>query len=235
LNYSFVPSRIEEIRKRIACAAEKSGRTSESVIFMAVTKFHTQEAVLAAYESGIRVFGENKIQEAEQKFSGLFINQDSELHIIGHLQSNKAKTAVEIASMVESVDSLKIILELNKRANEKNKIMNILLELHTAEDTKSGFASIDDIKKALDELQKSDCKNICIKGLMTMAPWVKEEKPIRKSFISLRESSLLLKKEYPKYDFSYLSMGMTNDYEIAIEEGSSQVRIGTSIFGNREY
>lgn len=160
---------------------------------------------------------------------------DIELHIIGQLQSNKVKKAVEIASYIESVDRIELVKEIEKQAAKINKRINILFELHTAEDSKSGYDSIDSLLETVEYCSSGNTPHITVKGLMTMAPFTQDVNIIRKSFISLRNTANLLKNKFPSLDFSELSMGMSGDFEIAIEEGSTQVRVGTAIFGERVY
>lgn len=202
---------------------------------MAVTKFHPIEAVEAAYAAGARLFGENRVQEAESKFAPFLASHpDARVELIGSLQSNKAKKAVALFSSVQSVDSLGLLSELEKRAAAASRRLDILFELHTGEDSKAGFPDLEGLLEAADFLAGlGPDSSLRPRGLMTMAPFTKDEGSIRASFRSLRAAFDALKTRFPFPSFDTLSMGMTNDFEIAVEEGSTLVRIGTAIFGSR--
>ena len=241
-DYSFVSDNALRIRERIAEAAARAGRTPGGVSFMAVTKFHPLAAVEAAYGAGLRLFGENRVQEAETKYADVAQRfPGARVELIGSLQSNKAKKACALFSAVESVDSPGLIEELEKRARAQGKALDILLELHTGEESKAGFPDRDSLFRACDLLCRlaeergatGATGGLVLRGLMTMAPFTREEAPVRTSFRSLKAAfeELLSRYRFPSFDV--LSMGMTNDYEIAIEEGSTLVRIGTALFGAR--
>jgi len=223
---------LAEVRGRISEAAKRSGRKPEDVKIMAVTKTRSPDEIEAAYAAGFRLFGENRIQEAVQKFSGF--HPEAELHIIGHLQSNKAKAAADIAVCIESVDRLKIARVLNNHAAAINKKIEILIEYNTSgEESKSGFTSEDDFFKGLDEIITFD--NLTVKGLMTVGPLAGGSDTVRRAFAQLRKLFEKTKTRYLGLDFSELSMGMSSDFPIAVEEGATIVRIGTSLFGPRSY
>jgi len=223
---------LAEVRGRISEAAKRSGRKPDDVKIMAVTKTRSPEEIEAAYAAGFRLFGENRIQEAVQKFSGF--HPEAELHIIGHLQSNKAKAAVDIAVCIESVDRVKIARVLNNYAAAINKKIEILIEYNTSgEESKSGFTSEDDFFKGLDEIITFD--NLKVKGLMTVGPLAGGSDTVRRAFTQLRTLFEKTKTRYSGLDFSELSMGMSSDFPIAVEEGATIVRIGTFLFGPRNY
>ncbi len=227
-----------EIKDKISKAEEKAGREPGSVKLMAVSKLHSLEEVQEAVNCGQLLFGENRVQEAEKKFSALYEqnpNKKIELHIIGQLQTNKVKNAVKIASCIESVDRYSLLEEIEKQCTKIDKVINILFEIHTGEESKSGFTSEEELLKALSACEAGVFPHICPKGFMTMAPFIEDEKLIRQSFTTLRELAQKLQKCFNKLDLSELSMGMSGDFELAIEEGSTLVRIGTSIFGQRDY
>lgn len=228
-----VADAVGRIRERIAAACARSGRAPGAITLLAVTKFHPREAVLAAYAAGVRVFGENRVQEAESKFASPI--GDARVHLLGHLQSNKAKKAAAIFHCVQSADSLAIIAELAKRAQAAERPLELLLELHTGEESKSGFADADELARGLDLALASPF--LRPRGLMTMAPYTDDEAAIRRSFIRCRQTfeRLAPSAEGAGAAWDTLSMGMTNDFETAIEEGSTMVRIGTAIFGERAY
>jgi hypothetical protein len=231
-DYGFVGERIEDVRSRISRAAERSGRDPRTITILGVTKFHPREAVQAAYDAGIRVFGENRVQEALDKYPDfLALRQDAQVHMIGHLQGNKVKKAVELFSCVQSVDSPDLLGELERRAAAGRR-MDILLELHTGEESKSGFA---DRRSALDACDRlTGLGNLRMRGLMTMAPYTDDAAAVRASFRALRSlfEEIAASRTFP--DLDTLSMGMSNDFEIAVEEGATLLRLGTVLFGKRD-
>ena len=226
---------LEEIRE----AEKKAGRKENSVKLMAVSKFHPASDVIQAIQEGQFLFGENRVQEAYSKFEEirsfpLVKSQPVHLHIIGSLQTNKVKKAVEISSCIQSVDRLSLIEEINKRSGEVGKKTDIFFELHTAEDSKSGFPCEKDILSALDLFEKGFYPNVNPRGFMTMAPFTDDEKAVRSSFKTLRLLKEKAQMLHPDFLLDQLSMGMSGDFKIAIEEGSTMVRIGTAIFGQRK-
>lgn len=203
----------------------------EGVTLVAVSKTKPNEDILQAYEAGQRVFGENKVQEMVQKWEDL--PKDIEWHMIGHVQRNKVKYMAEFVSLIHGVDSPRLLKEINKQANKYDRVIPCLLQIHIAEeDTKFGLD-----EKELNELISSDTfkamENIKIVGLMGMATFTKDENQVRREFTQLKSMFDALKAKLS--DISILSMGMSGDYTIAIEEGSTMVRIGSSIFGARNY
>ena len=231
-----IKENLQSIKNRITDAEKKSGRAQGSVKLMAVSKFHPAEAVVEAYEAGQLLFGENRVQEASEKFPPL-IEQHPELsvHMIGQLQSNKVKKAVTYASCIQSVDRLELLQEIEKQCAKLDRKINILFEYHTGEESKSGYTSEAELCASIEECAKGSFPHIIPCGFMTMAPFTDDEKLIRKSFITLRELSEKLKPQFPELPLTELSMGMSGDFEIAIEEGSTLVRVGTAIFGERDY
>jgi pyridoxal phosphate enzyme (YggS family) len=204
---------------------------SDHVTLVAVSKTKSNEEILEAYKSGQRVFGENKIQEMAHKWATL--PNDIQWHMIGHLQRNKVKYMAEFVTLIHGVDSLKLLMEINKQAKKYNRKISCLLQMHIAEeDTKFGLdmSELDAIIKS-EEFRQFE--NIKIVGLMGMATFTNDESQIRKEFKHLKCIFDELKNLLP--DVSTLSMGMSGDYTIAIEEGSNMVRIGSSIFGSRNY
>lgn len=231
-----IENNLKEILQKIESAEQKYNRTKGTVKLLAVSKFHPVEAVEKAISAGHLLFGENRVQEAVAKFSDInSFNKDVELHIIGQLQTNKVKKAVTVASCIESVDRIDLLKEIQKQCEKINKKIKILFEVNTAEDSKSGFKNYEDLYEAVKYCAEGNTPFVEPIGFMTMAPLTDDEALIRKSFSSLRKLSEKLQTEFPMFNFSELSMGMSNDYEIAIEEGSTEVRIGTAIFGEREY
>ena len=231
-----IKDNLEIIKSRIAAAEKKSGRPQGSVKLMAVSKFHPAEAVSQAFEAGQLLFGENRVQEASEKFPPLIAQHSAiEVHMIGQLQSNKVKKAVTFASCIQSVDRLELLQEIEKQCSKLNRSIKVLFEYHTGEDSKSGYTSERELINSIEACAKGDFPHIIPCGFMTMAPFTDDEKLIRKSFITLRELSEKLKPQFPELPLTELSMGMSGDFEIAIEEGSSLVRVGTAIFGERDY
>jgi pyridoxal phosphate enzyme (YggS family) len=231
-----IENNLKEILQKIESAEQKYNRTKGTVKLLAVSKFHPVGAVEKAISAGHLLFGENRVQEAVAKFTDInSFNKDVELHIIGQLQTNKVKKAVTVASCIESVDRIDLLKEIQKQCEKINKKIKILFEVNTAEDSKSGFKNYEDLYEAVKYCADGNTPFVEPIGFMTMAPLTDDEALIRKSFSSLRKLSEKLQTEFPMFNFSELSMGMSNDYEIAIEEGSTEVRIGTAIFGEREY
>lgn len=231
---SKIAQNLNEILSHIRSVEKTAGRKENSVKLVAVSKFHPAESVIEAIEAGQSLFGENRIQEASAKFDEIRakgINCD--LHIIGSLQRNKVKEAVRIASCIESADRIELIEEIEKQAAKIDKNIEILFEVHTGEESKAGFTSEEELSNAIARCANGDFPHIIPKGFMTMAPFTEDKDLVRKSFVTLRNLREKFQKEFPKLDLCELSMGMSGDYEIAIEEGATIVRIGTAIFGSR--
>lgn len=183
------------------------------------------------YDGGIKVFGENYVQELVDKVDSM--PQDIEWHMIGHLQRNKVKQVVSRVSMIHSVDSIRLAQEISKECVKINKIMDILIEINCEEESKFGF-SFDEVLTNVEEIAKMPNLHIC--GLMTSAPFVENPEDNRKFFAKIKQLSVdIMDKNIDNIDMSVLSMGMTNDYLVAVEEGATCVRVGTAIFGARNY
>ena len=229
-----IAQNIAQVEEKIQKACDRAGRKRETISLMAVSKFHKIDAAEEARRAGIRFFGESRVKEGGEKFETYKKEHpEIEVHMIGPLQRNKAKAAAIFFDCIQSVDREALIDELDKQAANMEKPLRLLLELHTAEDTKSGFVSLDELFMAAERALKSGRLFPC--GLMTMAPFTKEEKPIRTSFRLLVKAQAELEKRFPPAEnWGCLSMGMTNDFEIAVEEGSNLLRIGSAIFGLRE-
>lgn len=213
----------------------KSKLTATSTGLIAVSKTKPTEAILEAYDAGQRIFGENKVQELTSKFESL--PKDIEWHMIGHLQRNKVKYIVPFVDLIHSVDSLRLLEEINKESIKINKISNCLLQVHIAEEeTKFGFDAAE-LRELLNSPEFDNLKNVKILGLMGMATNTANSAQIRKEFKSLKQLFDNLKTEINKHncEFRELSMGMSSDYMLAIEEGSTLIRVGSSIFGDRYY
>ena len=229
---SEIRQNIEKITEEIKEAAIKAGRKPESVKLMAVTKTKPVICVEEAYQAGARLFGENRVNELSDKFS--LKREGLSVHLIGHLQRNKTKIAVRYADSIDSVDKYDTAFEIDKHSKALNKIMDILLEYNTSgEESKSGFISEKDFFEAVDRIRELGF--VRIKGLMTIAPFTDSEKEISSSFRKLSSLYNSLSVKHPDLPLETLSMGMSSDFRIAIEEGSNIIRIGTGIFGERNY
>lgn len=227
-----VADNLQSIRERIRAAEERAGRVSGSVTLLAVSKFHPESSVLEAIAAGQRLFGENRVQEADGKFPAILSGHpEVALHMIGSLQRNKVKQAVRLASCIESVDRAELLAEIERQAAVQGKIVDILFEFHTGEASKSGYPDRSSLFSSIDAL--ATMPHVRPRGLMTMAPFTDDKDAVRGSFRELVRVQADCVSRYPGLDFSVLSMGMSADYEIAIEEGSTLVRVGTAIFGER--
>ncbi|WP_278366024.1 YggS family pyridoxal phosphate-dependent enzyme [Phocaeicola barnesiae] len=207
----------------------------QQVRLVAVSKFHLKEAIEAAYTAGQRIFGESKVQELEEKYASL--PKDIEWHFIGHLQTNKVKYIAPYIAMIHAVDTYKLLAEIDRQAAKAGRTISCLLEIHIAqEESKYGF-SLQECRDMLDEGSWKGLKNIRICGLMGMATYTDDTDQIRNEFKTLHDFFLELKqKHFQDTDsFKEISMGMSHDYQLAIEEGSTLVRIGSKIFGERNY
>lgn len=206
-----------------------------NVKLVAISKFHPVEALQEAYDAGQRIFGESRAQELTSKQR--ILPDDIEWHFIGPLQSNKVKDISPFISLIHSIDSLKLLQEVDKQAAKQNRIIRVLLEIHVAkEETKHGF-SPEECKTLLANPVIPSLSHIRICGIMGMATFTEDEKLIREEFKTLHTLFCELKETYFKNDdnFKELSMGMSHDYPIAVEEGATLIRVGTRIFGDREY
>jgi PLP dependent protein len=226
----MITENIKSLRDRIAERCIKVNRNPGEIKIIAVSKNFSINEILEASRSGILEFGENKVQELDSKYA--ILGNKVNWHFVGHLQRNKVKLAVSYSEYIHSVDSIQIAKDINKRAGELNKIQKVLLQVKTTdEETKSGITDESEIVETA--LQCTQLKNLELSGLMTIGPFTEDIKKIRKSFNYL--SNLRVGLESKGLFLSELSMGMTDDFEIAIEEGATMLRIGTAIFGERNY
>lgn len=221
-----------KVEEKIAAACKRSGRNPDEVTLIAVSKTKPMEMIEEAYACGKREFGENKAQEMKQKCDAL--EKDIRWHFIGHLQTNKVKYVVGRACLVHSVDSYHLAEAIETESQKKNTITHILIEVNVAqEETKFGLKT-EETLLLVEQIAKLG--HIQIDGLMTIAPFVENPEENRVIFQKLRELSVdIAKKNIDNVSMGILSMGMTNDYEIAVEEGATHVRVGTGIFGMRDY
>lgn len=228
----MLSNNLKEVQDRIRVAALKAGRKPEDIELIAVSKTKPVEMITQIYELGIREFGENKVQEILAKSQVL--PEDIHWHMIGHLQRNKVKSVLPKTVLIHSVDSLRLAKAISDEALKLNIIANILLEINVAgEESKYGFTP----DEAYDRLVEiAALPNIMVKGLMTSAPYTDNAEDNREYFRQLRQLCVDLKnKNIDNTSMDFLSMGMTGDYEVAIEEGATHVRVGTAIFGERSY
>jgi len=227
---SDVRENILRIRERIAAAAVRSGRDPSEVRLMGVTKTDGDDRILQAIEAGIDIIGENYVQEAKRKIE--LMGKSVEWHFIGHLQSNKARYAVRLFDMIHSVNRVSLAEELNRRAAAAGVVCRVLVEVNLAgEESKSGAPPEEapGLVRAVSQLA-----NLSVRGLMTMAPWYEDPEKARPCFAGLRGLRDRIDAEkIPNVTLRELSMGMTDDFEVAVEEGSTIVRIGRAIFGER--
>ena len=220
---------IQDLKKK---AAERSGRSGDDVLLVAVTKLHSTDEINEAIHCGITDIGENKVQELMDKYDRV---EPVRWHLIGHLQTNKVKYIIDKVSMIHSVDSLKLAQEINKRAQQHGLVMDILIQVNSAmEESKFGITT-EETGELIGQILET-CPNVRIRGLMCIAPFEDNPDDARVYFAEVKK---LYDKygqiDHPMLDFKYLSMGMSNDFEVAIEEGSNLIRVGTSIFGARDY
>jgi len=221
---------LERLRLNIQEACKSAGRSPSEITLVAVTKTFPVEAIEQAIALGIDVIGENRIQEAAEKYQQ--IGPKVQWHLIGHLQSNKAKKAVELFSLIHSVDSTELALEVGRRAVQASKLQDILIEVNTSgESQKYGFEP-EQVREALGKIK--DIGGVKVQGLMTVGPLTDDTAAVRRSFRQLRSLFDELKaRAIPNIEMKHLSMGMSGDYRIAIEEGSNMIRVGSAIFGSR--
>ena len=227
-----IDQNIEEILDNIKNAAEKNGRGLEDIHLIAVTKTVDVQKMKWVSQKGLNHFGENRVQELQEKYDQF--GDEINWHLIGHLQRNKVKYIIDKVQLIHSVDSIRLAQEINNQAAKINRQMPILIQINIAqEESKFGFKTTD-IEECIEILSNYD--NILIKGLMTIAPFEENIEKTRPIFRELREIYDRIKKnEKNNINMEYLSMGMTNDYLIAIEEGANMVRIGSGIFGKRNF
>ena len=229
-----IPENIAEIQKRIAEAAQRSGRRPEEIALMAVSKTHPPERIREAHAAGLRLFGENRVQEFSGKAAALTDLAGAEWHMIGHLQTNKAGKAAELFSAVDSVDSVKLAEKLDAAARSLDKKLAVLIEINVGDEAaKSGVApdspDLEDLLLAARRFEALE-----FRGLMTVPPFTDDPEGARPYFRKLRElRDAIAARKLPAVGMDVLSMGMSHDFEVAIEEGATWVRVGTAIFGLR--
>lgn len=228
----MLKDQLQEVEKRIQAACDRAGRKREEVTLIAVSKTKPVETLQEAYDLGVRIFGENKVQELTAKYEAL--PKDIHWHIIGHLQTNKVKYIIDKAELIHSVDSLKLAETIEKEAAKHDLIADILVEVNVAEEESKFGMKMEEVIPFVEKV--SAFPHVRVRGLMTIAPFVEDPEENRSIFADLHKLYIDIKKKNHDNDtVSVLSMGMTNDYEVAIEEGATMVRVGTGIFGARNY
>lgn len=234
--------RLADVEDQIAAACRHAGRSRSEIALMAVSKTHPASAIAEAAACGVMLFGENRVQEFQTKAAELAIDTTGDpalagiqMHLIGKLQSNKTAKATEIFSAIDTVDSLRIAQRLNEAATRLNRTLPVLLEIKlSAEESKSGLdPESPELAQLLERMP--DLPALNLRGLMTVPPWSEDPETARPYFVQLRHLRDQLARRWPALDFSQLSMGMSGDFAVAIEEGSTCVRIGTALFGKRPY
>jgi PLP dependent protein len=222
---------IMSVKNNIEKAKQQSDRKDEEIILVAVSKTQSSDRIIQARDCGLTVFGENKVQELVEKYP---LVSNVNWHLIGHLQKNKVKYIIDKVQMIHSLDSTSLAEEINKRAEKSNRVMPVLIQINIGkEETKSGIFE-EDVEQFIKNL--SEFKSILINGIMTIPPNTEDTEQTRKFFRKMKEIFDAL-KGYKQHnmDIKYLSMGMTDDYELAIEEGANIIRVGTGVFGKRNY
>jgi pyridoxal phosphate enzyme (YggS family) len=217
-------SRLAAVESRIQNAAARSGRVRSDITLVAVSKKFSADHLRLAYQAGLRIFGENYVQEFFVKKPELAGLTEAKYHLIGHLQSNKAKLACELFDTIQTVDSAKLLLRLDSAAGELGKTVDILIEIKLSGETSKSGAEVGKLPEILEAA--SGCRNIVMLGLMTIPPWSENAEDSRPYFEQLARTAA-------HYKLKHLSMGMSNDMEVAIEEGATIVRVGTALFGSR--
>jgi PLP dependent protein len=228
-----IAANLARVRNEIAEACARSGRSASDVALMAVSKMHPAAVIAEAYAAGVRLFGENKVQEFQAKRLTLVALPKADFHLIGHLQSNKTVKAAEIFDAVDTIDSLKIAERLNAAAVTLGKSLPVLIEVKlSSEESKHGIApgAVSEILHAASSLPA-----LQLRGLMTVPPFFDDPEDARPYFKQLRELRDSLNAVHPHTQLKELSMGMSHDFTVAVEEGSTCVRIGTALFGKRDY
>lgn len=223
---------LKEVEKRIQEACNRANRPREDVTLIAVSKTKPVSMLEEIYQEGIRNFGENKVQELTEKYE--VMEKNIQWHMIGHLQRNKVKYIVDKVKLIHSVDSVRLAEAIEQEAAKKDVIVDILVEVNVAEEESKFGLKTDEVEALVRKI--AEFPHIRIKGLMTIAPFVENPEENRNVFATLRKLSVdIAEKNIDNVSIEILSMGMTNDYEVAIEEGATMVRVGTGIFGARNY
>lgn len=227
-----IKENIEKINQQKADAAAKVGKAGEDILLVGVTKTRTAEELNEGIDAGLTDIGENKVQEIMDKYD--FV-KPVRWHMIGHLQTNKVKYIIDKVSMIHSVDSYKLAVEINKRAKQHDLIMDILLQVNAAQEESKFGVPTDEAEELLRSVLEN-CPNIRVRGLMCIAPFAENPDDVRVYFADVKKLyDQFCEIDHERLDFAYLSMGMSHDFEAAISEGANLIRVGSAIFGERNY
>lgn len=226
-----IEKNIQEVKEKIARAAQRAGRDPREVTLVAVTKTVSAELARRAYDYGIKTLGENRVQELQKKYPEL--PSDTRWHMIGHLQTNKVKYIIDKITLLHSLDRMSLAEEVSRRADKQGLTVPSLVEVNVSgEESKFGLSP----REVVEFIKTVDClPGLQVRGLMTVAPYTANPEEVRPVFRELKALAEKISREVAGVNMDYLSMGMTNDYEIAVEEGANIIRIGTAIFGARKY
>jgi pyridoxal phosphate enzyme (YggS family) len=216
-----LPEKIEQLQSKIAAAAKRAGRSLDEILLIAVTKKFPPSVIVEAYHAGLRNFGENYVQEFADKSPALAALTDARFHLIGHLQSNKTGKAAELFHVIQTIDTPK----LARRLSGEGKPLDVMIEVKLSDEESKAGAAPDHIPGLIESI--CGCPNLRLLGLMTMPPWTTKAEESRPYFVRLRRLA-------DQYGLKQLSMGMSNDFEVAIEEGATMIRVGTALFGPRQ-
>lgn len=227
---SYIVENLNSLKTQIANACEACGRKADDIILVAVSKTFPDSDVLEAFNAGQFNFGENKVQEMIKK-QDVLSQHEIKWHLIGHLQTNKVKYIADFVHLIHSVDSFKLALEIDKQAEKVKRRIDILVQVNTSDEMQKSGVEVDETKKLCNEIKQLENINLC--GLMTIGKFTEETDIIRDNFRTLKNLYDEIKPDFS--NFNYLSMGMTSDFEIAIEEGANMLRIGSAVFGYRNY
>ena len=227
-----IRANLVKINEQIKASAEGCGRNADDVLLVAVSKTRTPEEINIAIDAGVTDIGENKVQEIMDKYDAV---KPVKWHMIGHLQTNKVKYIIDKVSMIHSVDSYKLAVEIDKRAKSHGITMDILLQVNSAQEESKFGITTDETEKLIHDILEN-CENIRIRGLMCIAPFAEDPEEIKVYFEEVKKQyDQFGRIEHERLDFKYLSMGMSHDFTVAIEAGSNLVRVGSAIFGERNY
>lgn len=221
---------IERVREEISEACIRSGRRPEDILLLAVTKYVDTDRILQALETGITDVGENHAQEVREKLT-FYKQHETKVHFIGHLQSNKLKYLIGETSLIQSVDSLSLVDEIEKKSVQRDCIQNILVQVNIGNEPQKSGVDVKDLNALMDRIGK--CAHISVRGLMCVPPNLEPEE-VRRDFAGMRELFEKTKSAYPEFRLTELSMGMSHDFPQAVEEGATIVRVGSAIFGARD-
>ena len=229
----YIKENFDNIEERIQTACDKSGRDRSEIKLIAVSKFVESDVMNASIDYGVVALGESKVQEIRRKYEN--VKDGVEWHLIGHLQTNKVKYIIDKVDIIHSVDSLKLAAEISKRATQHGKVIKVLVQVDAADEEAKFGMKKNEVENLVVEISK--LPNVIVNGLMFIAPYVDNSENIRKYFVDMKEifDEIKYNSNSENIQMEHLSMGMTNDFEIAIEEGATLIRVGTGIYGKRDY